>query len=683
MRLSPLPISVALAISTVASVAGAGGADSGFVDVPGTRLFFEERGVGDAVILIHGGMLDHRMWDPQVAALAKRYRVIRYDVAAHGRSAAPEAPWRNYEHLALLMQALEVERATLVGLSLGGRVAIDLAIAYPEKVRSLVLIGPGMSGFPFTGRDWRARMGESASARREGNAEKVAELFLGTWLAGPHRSPSQVDPAVWAKVSEMAVPNALHQIDSLELEPPAVGRVAEITAPVLLIEGELDTEDIHKIFTLIQRTLVGTRRVVIPGVAHMPGIERPTEVNRLLLEFIGRPPAAPTVSPAFVARQEMVPVEGGEVWAESLGAGEPVVLIHDGIVHSVGWDDVLPALASQFQVIRFDRRGYGRSPAPRARFSNLADLEAVVRRFASGRVHLIGSSSGGGLAVDYALAFPEDVASLTLVGAVVSGFPYTRHFGSRGGRLTAQILGDPAAGRRYWTEVDPYFVATDSKAARERLAAILEAAPQNLGHDKGRLAERESPALTRLGTLRVPTLVIAGEHDIPDVHAHAGAIAAGIPHARREVLSGCGHSPALEQPRAFVSTVLPFLQSATFMGVLDEKGAGAAAEMLRAARATNRAAVLFAEDEMNTRGYQALRSGALADAIAIFRLNTEAYPTSANTHDSLGEALLAAGDREGAAAAYRRALEIDPSSESARAALEGLRAEETTRGHTP
>jgi pimeloyl-ACP methyl ester carboxylesterase len=659
-------------LALIATLVTAGTPVTGFMPVPGGKLFYEERGAGPAVILIHGGMLDHRMWDPQVEALAAHFRVVRYDVAAHGRSPAPDVPWRDYEHLGLLMRGLGVESASLVGLSLGGRIAIDFAIAQPGKVRALALLGPGMSGFPFTGRDWSGGSGERAAARAAGNAERVADLFMRSWVAGPHRTPAQVDPAVWARVREMAVPNALNRGEGAELEPPAVGRLGEIAAPVLLIEGELDCEDIHRIAALVERRVAGARRVVIPGVAHQPNLERPAEINRLLLDFLQQPAVAAAAPRPPWARQETLAVEGGALWVERAGEGEPLVLIHDGIVHAVGWDDVLPALASSFTVIRYDRRGYGRSGAPSAPFSHLTDLEAVVRHARGGKVHLLGSSAGGGLAIDYALAHPDGVHSLTLVGAVVSGFGYTRHMQTRGGHMTAEARADAAAERRYWSTVDPYFAAPGSKPAHERIAAALEAFPHNLDPDPGRFAVYPPPALARLSSIRVPTLVLAGEHDIPDVHAHAGAIAAGIPNARREVLSGSGHVPYLEQPGAFARTVVPFVQSTALMGVLDREGPEVAARLLRAARAGDRAAVLFSEVELNGRGYRQLTLGAVDNAVAILRLNVEAFPASANAHDSLGEALLAAGDRDGAAVAYRKALEIDPAFESARKALEAL-----------
>ncbi|KAA0253783.1 MAG: alpha/beta fold hydrolase [Acidobacteria bacterium] len=661
-----------LTFATVSSAARP--ATTGFVPVPGGSLFYEERGTGPAVILLHGGMLDHRMWDPQMDGLARSFRVIRYDVAGHGRSKAPEGPWRDYEHLGLLMDALKVESASLVGLSLGGRVAIDFAIAHPERVRALALFDPGLSGFPFTGRDWAGRIAERGRARRAGDAGKVADLFLRSWLAGPHRTPAQVEPAVWAKAREMALPNALTVAQGSELEPPAVGRLGEVKAPVLLVEGELDCEDIHLIARLVERRVPGTRRVVVPGVAHMPTMERPAEVNRLLLEFLGKPPSPPPSRPPLPSRSQVVEVDGGRLWVERAGEGDPVVLIHDGIVHAAGWDDVLPSLSSQYEVIRYDRRGYGRSTAPSAPYSNLEDLEALLRHLGLARVHLVGSSSGGGLAIDYALAHPEGVASLTLVGAVVSGFPYTRHMANRGGHLTAAATTDPAEERRYWSLVDPYFVAPASKAAHERVAALLEAFPQNLGRERERFARRPPPALPRLGSIRVPALVLAGEHDIPDVHAHAGAIAAGIPNARRDVVADSGHVPYLEQPEELATRVVAFLQGAPFLAVLDRDGVARATALFRAARAKDRSAVLFDEDELNRRGYERLAGGATEEAVALFRLNAEAFPASPNTHDSLAEALLAAGDRAGAVAEYRKALEVDPSFESAQKALERLEA---------
>ena len=261
----------------------------GFATVDGGTLFYEVQGAGPAVVLIHGGMLDHRAWDPQIAPLVRGHRVVRYDVAGHGQSPVPDAPWRTYEHLRTLLAHLGVERAALVGHSMGARIAIDLAIAHPELVDALVLIGPGMSGFPFSGRDFLASAQVMSAARAASDAPRAADYFMCSWVAGPHRTPAQVDPAVWAKAHLMALPNALHAIDGPAFDPPAVGRLAEVRAPTLVIEGALDCEDIHLVGRLIERRVAGARRVVIPGVAHLVGMEAPAEVNRLILGFLDDP----------------------------------------------------------------------------------------------------------------------------------------------------------------------------------------------------------------------------------------------------------------------------------------------------------------------------------------------------------------------------------------------------------
>lgn len=119
------------------------------VSVPGGTVYVEECGAGPAVVLIHGGNLDRRLWDEQFPLFARRHRVVRYDVRGFGRSTGQGARWAAHTDLASILDALHVERADLVGLSLGGRIAIDFALEYPTRVRSLVLSGPGLSGFPW------------------------------------------------------------------------------------------------------------------------------------------------------------------------------------------------------------------------------------------------------------------------------------------------------------------------------------------------------------------------------------------------------------------------------------------------------------------------------------------------------------------------------------------------------
>lgn len=253
-------------------------------------------------------------------------------------------------------------------------------------------------------------------------------------------------------------------------------------------------------------------------------------------------------------------LEGGGIFYEVFGAGFPIVLIHDGLAHSAVWDAQVANLASDYLVIRYDRRGYGRSDQPAGPYSDVADLDTLINHLGIQRAILVGSSSGGGLAINYTLAHPERVEALVLVGAVVDGLGYSFHFMRR---AYSNYSLDEDTNLDNWVN-DPYAVAPGNDDARSRLEAILRAFPQNLSFEKGRLAQRpEKPALARLAEICAPTLIVVGDRDIPDVHVHAGAIQAGILGARLVVLDGAGHLPYLERPERFNRTVREFFDRLT------------------------------------------------------------------------------------------------------------------------
>ena len=261
----------------------------------------------------------------------------------------------------------------------------------------------------------------------------------------------------------------------------------------------------------------------------------------------------PSPAPLFA---DFVAVDHGRLYVEEFGEGYPLVFIHDGLAHREVWDAQVAAFALHYRVIRYDRRGYGRSDAPDSVYSNVDDLDAVVTARGIDRAVLVGSSAGGGLVIDYALAHPERVEALVLSGPVVSGIGYTLHNMKR---AYTNFSTDPAAQVERWS-ADPYAIAPGNDVARARLKDLLTAYPQNLDLGKGALhRDPERPALGRLGEIHVPTLLLTGEHDIPDVHAHMGAIEAGIPGARRVVLEDAGHLCYLEQPEAFNAAVREFL----------------------------------------------------------------------------------------------------------------------------
>ena len=269
---------------------------TGFVQVTGGRLYYEDAGQGTAVVMIHGGFLDSRMWDQQFQAVAQRHRAIRYDVRAHGQSATDSVAFADHEDLLALLDHLGVDSAVIMGLSLGGQIATDFALTHPERVAALALVSPGLSGFGFGGAEMDSYIGELRAALASGDFDRVIHVFARWWCVGPHRQPAEVDSTVLARVMEM-LSGSRQRWEywglAQGIDPPAVGRLGEIHKPTLAVEGSLDMASIHAVVDSIVANVPGARRVVIPGAAHMLNMEKPEQFNEVLLDFLRRVTAQP------------------------------------------------------------------------------------------------------------------------------------------------------------------------------------------------------------------------------------------------------------------------------------------------------------------------------------------------------------------------------------------------------
>jgi len=260
----------------------------------------------------------------------------------------------------------------------------------------------------------------------------------------------------------------------------------------------------------------------------------------------------------------LLPLDGGAVFYEVRGAGPALVLLHDGLLHRETWNAQWESLAKEHRVVRYDRRGYGRSPAPAKPFSDAADLAKLADHLKLPRFTLIGCSAGGAAAIEFALAHPARVERLVLVGPVVDGLGFSSHFQSRNAAAFRPLAerGDVGGTVSAW-EQDPYLIAPRYESAKREFARLMRENPHNLTGIPAREALRERApmpkALKRLGEIRAPTLILVGEGDIPDVHAHCGAIEAGIAGSRRVVVPTSGHLVHMEQPAEFDRLVLEFL----------------------------------------------------------------------------------------------------------------------------
>jgi 3-oxoadipate enol-lactonase len=251
-----------------------------------------------------------------------------------------------------------------------------------------------------------------------------------------------------------------------------------------------------------------------------------------------------------------ISVDGGKLFYEVAGKGENIVLLHDGMVNRQIWDEQFPLLAKNYRVVRYDRRGYGKSSDPETKYSHIDDLNQVFIQLKVDKAIVFGMSSGGGLAINFALTYPEKVKGLVLIGAVVSGFGYTSHMTTRGGHMNPAEMSDSKKLEKYFVMDDPYEIYSENIKAKEKVMALLP----YFGRDNN--VPMKPPlkiAVKCLSEIKVPTLVLVGEFDIPDVHAHAGVINAGIENSKREIIPKSGHLIPVEQPGLFNESVISFL----------------------------------------------------------------------------------------------------------------------------
>lgn len=243
-----------------------------------TTLHHEVTGSGPPVVLLHAGFVDSRMWAPNVPALAERFTVVTYDLRGYGRSPGFDGPYSPVDDLRALLDHLGFERAALVGLSRGGRIAIDFTLEHPERVTALVAAASALSGHPLD-----VEVGDEVERRWE-RAEAEGDLAT---LAG-------IDLDIWAPLGDeaglrqMALDNAhvnLADEQVIEIDPPAAVRLHEFGVPTLVVTGDEDVPAITAVGDRLEREIPGARRVVLPG-DHFPNIRSVHAFNRLVAGFL-------------------------------------------------------------------------------------------------------------------------------------------------------------------------------------------------------------------------------------------------------------------------------------------------------------------------------------------------------------------------------------------------------------
>ena len=256
-------------------------------------LAHDVAGGGPTVVLLHAGAGDRRLWDPQWPTLGKSFRTLRCDLRGFGDSPASSGPFSNGGDVLELLDHHGVERAVIVGGSLGGRVAMEVAVEQPTRVAGLVLVSPALPGH-----DWSDQVrtfgDDEDDALGRGDVDAAVELNLRMWFDGPGRAPAPARAVRRAAVGEM-------QRRAFEVQLAAEGgadedplvedlreRVREISAPTVVVVGEHDVSDFHAIGAHLVDTLPAARLVVASDTAHLPNYERPEAFDPALVDALQR-----------------------------------------------------------------------------------------------------------------------------------------------------------------------------------------------------------------------------------------------------------------------------------------------------------------------------------------------------------------------------------------------------------
>jgi 3-oxoadipate enol-lactonase len=255
--------------------------------------------------------------------------------------------------------------------------------------------------------------------------------------------------------------------------------------------------------------------------------------------------------------ETMIAVDGGDVWADDSGGdGPPLVLLHPGVGDSRIWDRLRPELSVSYRVIRYDARGFGRSPAPKVTFSLLADLITVFDHYGLDRAAIVGCSQGGGSALGLALEQPARVSALVLLCPGVPGYPWPEEPDEDEAEYERALQAGDVAGmagllQRVWAAAGP------TPAVMEQLRSAARAEISS-----GGLRQQDPPVFDRLGEISVPTSLLVGEADYPPLIEANRQAAARIPGCQLTLVPGLDHLPPLRTPDLVLRTIRSTLSRA-------------------------------------------------------------------------------------------------------------------------
>ena len=258
-----------------------------FIPVDDTALAYDRFGSGPTVILIHAGLGDRRMWDEQIKPFGDHFDVIRFDARGFGESQRTEAPYTAAGDVLAILDELDIDKASLVGVSMGSQTAIEATVTWPERVSALVAVS-ARTGLPPSPA-LRAGWAEVDRLLETDGIDAANEYEMRMWFDGPNRTPNQVNQKARQRMAELnrALFDRRDEFDSeQELDPPAHKLLDTITAPTLVVWGDSDVPDVRQAGPVISLSIPGGRSAVIEDAGHVPQIEHPDVFNQIVIDFL-------------------------------------------------------------------------------------------------------------------------------------------------------------------------------------------------------------------------------------------------------------------------------------------------------------------------------------------------------------------------------------------------------------
>jgi len=260
--------------------------ESGFVDVGGSNIYYESAGKGPVVVLIHGGLVDSRVWNGQFEKFAKHFHVIRYDLRGFGKSGFSYGPFSHVDDLYNLLKHFRIEKASLVGLSLGAIIAADFTLMHPEMVANLVVTSPGLRA------GTRSFRNAEAAAIYKAAEEKGRDKAIEMWLDHPFYASGKRSRPFVRLARQMLEDNYRYwgpTPQTIQLVWPkalTIDRLGDIKVPTLIVTGSKDAPEIDTVAGLLNAGIAGSSRRIIKNTGHHLVMEKPRKYNRIVLDFL-------------------------------------------------------------------------------------------------------------------------------------------------------------------------------------------------------------------------------------------------------------------------------------------------------------------------------------------------------------------------------------------------------------